>query len=157
MSFTPDQEKQLKAWTTYFPYPIMGILEAMRQVQEWHCRVSPEDEVYIAALFATTTTRVHELATFFPFFTQKPTGRTRIGVCRTLSCALAGSKEMARCLERKLGVKAGQATPDGEFSFEEMECLGACEKAPALIVNEELQGAATEQLIDLIIKGHGKK
>ena len=54
---------------------------------------------------------------------------------------------MAACLEKTLGVRAKQTTPDGEFSFEPMECLGACDHAPALLVNEELVGAATEALI----------
>jgi len=152
MSMTPEQKKELKAWTTHYPYPMMGLIEAMRRVQEWHLCIKPEDEILLAELFGTSSAHVHEVATFFPFFTQKPTGRRRIGLCRTLSCALAGSKEMAKCLERKLGVKEGQTTPDGAFSFEEMECLGACEQAPALIVNEELKGAATEKLIDSLLK-----
>lgn len=150
--FTSEQEKELAGWTTCYPYPMMGLIEAMRAVQEWHRCIRPEDEGYLAELFNTTVAHVHEVATFFPFFTQKPVGRSRIGICRTLSCQLAGSREMVKCLESKLGVKAGQTTPDGEFSFEEMECLGACDHAPALIVNEELKGRATEELIDSIVK-----
>lgn len=149
---TPEQEKELQGWTTFYPYPMMGLISAMRRVQQWHLCVTPEDEEYLAKLFQTTAAHVHGVATFFPYFTQKPTGRARIGLCRTLSCALAGSKEMAHCLEKKLGVKERQTTADGAFSFEEMECLGACEQAPALIVNEELKGAATEKLIDSILK-----
>ena len=150
--FTEEQAKKLEAWTTYYPYVMMGLIEAMREVQEWHLCIKTEDEVFLAGLFKTTVAHVHEVATFFPFFTLKPTGRKRIGLCHTLSCALADSDKMVACLERKLGVKEGEATKDGAFSFETMECLGACEQAPALIVNEELQGAATEGLIDSIVK-----
>lgn len=150
-AFTPEQERALRAWTTYYPYPMMGLIAAMREVQQWRLCVRPEDEKYLAGLFQTTIAHVHEVATFFPYFTRKPTGRKRIGLCRTLSCALAGSEAMAACLERKLGVAEGQATADGAFSFERMECLGACEQAPALVVNEELKGAATESLIDSVL------
>lgn len=150
--FVAEQEKVLRAWTTHYPYPIMGLLEALRQVQIWKLCVSPEDEDYLARLFDTTRTRVHELVTFFPFFTRAPTGRKRIGLCRGISCALAGSDKMTGCLEKTLGVAQGVTTKDGEFSWEEMECLGACDFAPALIVNEELQGQATQDLIGRIAK-----
>ena len=60
---------------------------------------------------------------------------------------------MCRCLEKKLGIKAGETTEDGRFSLETMECLGACDQAPALLVNNELQGAATEELVDKIVGG----
>lgn len=144
---TPEQEKVLEAWAAHYPYPIMGLIEAMRSVQKWHLCIKPEDEEYLAGLFKTTRTRVHEVANFFPFFTQEPTGRFRVGICRGLSCALAGSAEMTGCLREKLGVEEGRQTPDKRFSFEAMECLGACDFAPALLVNEELKGRATEPVL----------
>jgi NADH-quinone oxidoreductase subunit E len=151
--FTLEQEKVLKTWTSRYPASIMGLVEALRQVQEWHRCVTDEDEEYLAKLFDVPRTRIHEVVTFFPSFTQQPTGRRRIGICRGLSCSLAGSAEMCRCLEKKLGIKAGETAADGRFSLETMECLGACDQAPALLVNDELQGAATEELVDKIVGG----
>ena len=151
-AFTPEQEKALKAWTSRYPASIMGLVEAMRQVQDWHRCVTDEDEEYLARLFAVPRVRIHEVATFFPSFTHKPTGRYRIGICRGLSCSLAGSKEMCACLEKKLGIKEGETTPDGRFSFEAMECLGACDQAPSLLVNDELKGAATEGSISRLLE-----
>jgi len=145
--FTAEQEQILQGWTTYYPYLIMGLIEALRVVQGWHLCVTTDDELYLAQLFKTNPHHVHEVATFFPYFTQKPTGRKRIGLCHGLSCSLAGSDKMAACLKKTLGVNEGQTTPDGEFSFETMECLGACEQAPALQINDRLQGPATEQSI----------
>ncbi len=147
-AFTPEQVKVLEAWTKEYPYPVMGLIEALRQVQDWHRCVTDADEEYLAKLFSLPRTRIHEVATFFPAFTQRPTGRHRIGVCQGLSCSLAGAEHACRCLEKKLGVRAGETTPDGRFSFERMECLGACDQGPALIVNDELKGAATEELIE---------
>ncbi|OGR88323.1 MAG: hypothetical protein A3J74_03225, partial [Elusimicrobia bacterium RIFCSPHIGHO2_02_FULL_57_9] len=149
-AFTPEERKILAAWVAYYSYPHMGLIEAMRQIQQWHRCIRPQDEEYLARLFKTTRTHVHELATFFPYFTQSPMGRYRIGICRGLSCALAGSSAMVSCLEKQLGVKAGQATPDGALSFEEMECLGACDFAPALLVNEQLRGRASEQVLSAL-------
>ena len=150
-AFTAEQEKVLRGWTACYPYPIMGLIEAMRQVQQWHLCIKPEDEAFLAELFKTTRTHVHGVATFFPYFTQKPTGRQRIGLCHGLSCAMAGSDKMAGCLETKLGVKEKQTTKDGQFSWEEMECLGACDFAPALIVNEKLKGKATDEMIQQVM------
>jgi len=150
--FDPEQEKVLKAWTERYPHPGMGLLEALRQVQEWHRCVSDEDAEYLARLFAVPRSRIHEVATFFPSFTRRPAGRHRIGICRGLSCSLAGSKEMCACLEKKLGIKEGETTADGRFSFETTECLGACDQAPALMVNDELRGAASEELAERLTR-----
>ncbi|MBI5210774.1 MAG: NAD(P)H-dependent oxidoreductase subunit E [Elusimicrobia bacterium] len=127
---------------------MMGLLEAMRQVQEWHRCVTLEDEAFLAGLFKTTAAHVHEVATFYPAFTAKPVGRHRVGLCRGLSCQLKGAPRMAAYAEKKLGVRDGQTSADGRLSFETMECLGACDCAPALTVDDELQGAATEALLD---------
>jgi NADH-quinone oxidoreductase subunit E len=151
-AFTPEQEKALKAWTSRYPASIMGLVEALRQVQEWHRCVTDEDEDHLSRLFDVPRVRIHEVATFFPSFTQKPTGRHRVGICRGLSCSLAGSKEMCACLEKKLGIKEGETTADGKFSLETMECLGACDQGPALLVNDELKGAATEGSISRLIE-----
>jgi NADH-quinone oxidoreductase subunit F len=146
--FTPEQEKALQSWTREYPYPIMGILEALRQVQQWNLCVRPEHEDYVADLFKTTRTRVHELVTFFPMFTQKPTGRQRIGICHGLSCAMSGADKACASLSKKLGVSEGETTKDGEHSWEELECIGACEQAPAFQINDELQGPATPEALE---------
>src|SRR5579883_1498118 len=151
--FTPEQERALQAWTTYYPYPIMGLLEAMRQVQHWHLCMRPEAEEHLAKLFKTTRAHVHEVATFFPSFTAKPTGRKRIGVCHGISCAMAGASKVCQTLQARLDVPEGQATDDGEFSWEELECIGACDHAPAFQVNDRLQGKATDEAVNRALKG----
>ena len=87
------------------------------------------------------------VVTFFPTFTRWKTGSQRVGVCHGLSCFLAGSNKAEKCLEDTLGVPKKQVTVDGKFSWEPVECLGACEQAPALQVNERLVGKATEESI----------
>jgi len=130
----------------------MGLLEALRQVQDWHHCVTDEDEEYLAELFQLTRARIHEVATFFPVFTRKPAGRYRIGVCRGLSCSLAGADKICDCLRAELGLREGETTSDGKWSFERTECLGACDHAPALIVNDELKGQASEQRVALLLE-----
>lgn len=145
--FTPEQEKVLTDWTKRYPHANMGLVEALRSVQDWNRMISPEAAARVGEIFGLPFNRVWGVVNFFPTFTIKPTGKHRIGLCHGLSCFLKGSDKMEACLEKTLGVKKKEVTPDGKFSWEPMECLGACEQAPALQVNDRLQGAATEQMI----------
>lgn len=145
--FTPEQEKVLLDWTKKYPYTNLGLIEALRAVQEWHRMVTPEAVSAVADIFKLPFNHVWGVATFFPTFTRWKTGEKRVGVCHGLSCWMKGSTKAEKCLEKTLGVPKKQATPDGKLSWETMECLGACEQAPALLVNDRLVGAATEEAI----------
>jgi NADH:ubiquinone oxidoreductase subunit E len=145
--FTPEQEKILAGWTTQYPYSNMGLVEALRSVQDWNRMISPEAAARVAEIFLLPFNRVWGVVNFFPTFTTKPTGKFRVGLCHGLTCFLAGSNKMEACLEKTLGVPAKTATADGKFSWEPMECLGACEQGPALQVNDRLKGKATEELV----------
>ena len=149
--FTAEQEAALKKWKEYYPYTNMGLVEALRSVQDWNRCVTPEAAAYVATLFGLPFNRVWGVATFFPTFTAKPTGKYRVGLCHGLTCFLKGSNKMKACLEKTLGVKEKETTGDGKFSWEEMECLGACEQGPALQVNDRLKGKATEEMIGKLV------
>jgi NADH:ubiquinone oxidoreductase subunit E len=145
--FTAEQEAVLLKWKSCYPFPNMGLSEALRAVQEWNRCVSVDSARRVAEIFELPFNRVWGVVTFFPTFTETPTGKYRVGLCHGLSCALAGSDKMSACLEKTLGVKEKVTSEDGTFSWEEMECLGACEQGPALLVNDRLQGQATEKTI----------
>ncbi len=146
-AFTSEQEKQLAAWTKKYPYTNLGLIEALRSVQDWHRQVGPAAAARVAEIFGMPFNHVWGVATFFPTFTRWKTGEKRVGICHGLTCYLAGSDKMEKCLAGALGVPKKQATADGKFSWEAMECLGACEQAPALQVNDRLVGKATEESI----------
>ena len=150
--FTVDQEAALNKWKGYYPYTNMGLVEALRSVQDWNRMISPDAAARVAEIFGLPFNRVWGVVNFFPTFTIKPTGKHRIGLCHGLSCFLKGSNKMKACLEKTFGVKEKEATADGKFSWEEMECLGACEQGPALQVNDRLQGKATEESIGALLK-----
>ena len=145
--FTAEQEAALNKWKEFYPYPNMGLVEALRSVQDWYRMISPDAAARVAELFDLPFNRVWGVVNFFPTFTTKPTGKHRVGLCHGLSCFLKGSNQMEACLEKTLGVKKKEVTADGMFSWEPMECLGACEQAPALQVNDRLKGRATEASI----------
>jgi NADH-quinone oxidoreductase subunit E len=78
-------------------------------------------------------------------------GRYVFQVCGTLSCALCGAEEVIRFLESKLGVRAGQTTPDGKFMYEVVECLGACGSAPVMLFGDRYYGNLTLEQLDHLI------
>jgi NADH-quinone oxidoreductase subunit E len=98
---------------------------------------------------------LYELVTFYPMFRQAPAGRYQIKICRTLSCALAGSHELHEHLCQKLGLdpqKHGlQTTPDGRFSVEFVECLASCGTAPVLMCNDETHEGVTLRAAEDIV------
>jgi len=146
-AFTPEQEAALVAWTKKYPYTNLGLIEALRAVQDWHRKVEPAAAARVAEIFGMPFNHVWGVATFFPTFTRWKTGEKRVGICHGLTCYLAGSSKMEKCLEKTLGVPKKTATPDGKLSWEPMECIGACEQGPALQVNDRLVGKATEESI----------
>ena len=90
---------------------------------------------YVAELMALPLAWVTSVASFYTMYWKRPPGRWHIQVCRNLSCALRGADDVRRALERRLGIRDGERTPDGRFSLEEVECLASCGTAPVVQVN----------------------
>lgn len=94
---------------------------------------------------------VYEVATFYSMYELKPVGRHKICVCTNISCLLRGSDEVMDHLQKKLGVKKGEITPDGKFSIKEVECLGACVGAPMMQIGRDYYENLTPEKIDSIL------
>jgi NADH-quinone oxidoreductase subunit E len=84
-------------------------------------------------------------------FHFEPIGKYHIQMCKTLSCMLSGSEDIKKHLEQKLGIRFGQTTQDRKFTLSEVECLGACEKAPVIQLNEDYIFDVTIEKIDKIL------
>jgi NADH-quinone oxidoreductase E subunit len=130
-----------------------AILEVLRLLQEHYGFINLDAEEAVSQYLDIPPVDVHEVATFYSLFYREPKAKTRFHVCRTLSCSLLGGKEILNYLEQKLGIKPGEKTPDGKFFLETAECLGACEMAPMMQLNDsEYIGPLTKQKIDALIK-----
>ena len=90
---------------------------------------------YVAELMELPLAWVTSVASFYTMYWKRPPGRWHIQVCRNLSCALRGAGDIQRALEARLGIRDGERTGDGRFSFEEVECLASCGTAPVIQVN----------------------
>ena len=92
---------------------------------------------YVAELLELPIAWVTSTASFYTMYWKEPKGRWHIQVCRNLSCALRGAIDIQHAIEARLGIRNGERTADGRFSFEEVECLASCGTAPCLQVNNE--------------------
>jgi NADH-quinone oxidoreductase subunit E len=97
--------------------------------------------------------KVREVATFYTMLTRRPLGKYHIQVCCNLSCMLLGAEPLVEYLKEKLGIGVGETSPDGRFSLSTVECLGACEQAPCLLVNFDYHGNLDREKIDGILAG----
>ena len=95
---------------------------------------------------------VYGVATFYSFLSTKPQGRNVIRICKCLPCLLKNSQTIIESVERETGIKPGETTPDGKFSFELTNCIGACDEAPAMMLNNEVHVNLTPGKISQILK-----
>lgn len=106
----------------------------------------------VAAYLDLPPIQVFEVAAFYSMFETKPVGRISVSVCTNISCMLRGGENMLGHVEHKLGIKAGESTPDGKFYLKlEEECLAACTGAPMMMVNHKFHENLTPAKIDEIL------
>ncbi len=148
-------EAQLDELVTHYPVKRSASLMFLHALQEHFGHTTDEAIEWTARKLGLQPINVYELVTFYPMFRQQPLGKTHIKVCRTLSCALAGSGELREHFCHKLGLDshahAPQTTPDGKFTVEFVECLADCGNAPAVLLNDDLLPRVTPALADEII------
>jgi NADH-quinone oxidoreductase subunit E len=92
---------------------------------------------HVAQQIRCTPAEVEDVVSYYTMFFTRPVGKYVLNVCRTLSCALLGAERVTEELSAKLGIKPGQTDPTGTFTLLEVECLGACDRAPVVMVNDD--------------------
>ena len=157
MSFSiPSKlEAELNELVTHYPQKRSASLMFLHALQEHFGYVSKEAIEWTAAKLELQPINVYELVTFYPMFRQEPTGKYVLKVCRTLSCALGGSKNLHEHFCQKLGLDRHahglQTTKDGKFSIEFVECLASCGTAPVMMCNEQFYEGVSLAKADEIV------
>ena len=113
-----------------------AVLPALYLVQFQQGYITASAMRYVAGLLGLTPAEVEDVVTYYTMFYTKPVGKFVLSVCRTLSCALNGAERVTEELCRKLNVAPGQTDATGTFTLVEVECLGACDRAPIVMVND---------------------
>jgi len=114
-----------------------AVLGALYLVQEQEGYLTASGMRHVAAILEMTAAEVEDVATYYVMFFRERVGTYVLQVCRTLSCALNGAERVTEALSDKLGIKVGETDPSGMFTLLEFECLGACDRAPIVMVNNE--------------------
>jgi NADH-quinone oxidoreductase subunit E len=153
-----ELRKQIEALLPNYPTKQAATLPVLHLVNEKLGYVPPQAVIEIAALLGLAPAQVQDTLSFYGFFKQdKPQGRYRVWVCRSISCAACGGEELLDYLCEKLGVQPGETTADGQVTLEFAECLGACDAAPAIMVNDTLHGEMTKEKIDELVSSWKQK
>src|ERR1041385_9159367 len=153
-ALTEQLRQKILAYLPRYPSKQAVTLPALHIVQD-ELRCVPREAVReIADLLDLSPAEVHDTMTFYGFFREEedPLGKTRLWVCRSLACALRGGEELLESLCQKLHVPPGGTTADGKITLEFAECLGACEGAPAVMVNDEHEHNVTPEKADALVQ-----
>jgi NADH-quinone oxidoreductase subunit E len=137
--FTPERRAQLDDLLTKYPpdRKRSAVLAALYLVQEQAGYLTAGGMRHVAPILEMTPAEVEDVATYYVMFFRERVGTYVLQVCRTLSCALNGAERVTEALSEKLGIGVGETDPSGMFTLLEFECLGACDRAPVVMVNNE--------------------
>lgn len=144
-------KKEIETILPRYPRKEAAILPALHLVQRRLGYITAESEKLVAQVLGVRPVRVREVVTFYTMFSQKPLGKYHLQVCSNLSCTLAGGETVLDYLREKLKIKVGETTADGRFTLTTVECLGACDQAPCLMVNDDLHGRLDKTKIDELL------
>jgi NADH-quinone oxidoreductase E subunit len=154
-TFTPERRAALDDILTKYPpeRKRSAVLAALYLVQEQAGYLTGNGMRHVAGILDLTPAEVEDVASYYVMFYREPVGKFVLQVCRTLSCALAGAERVTEALSEKLGIGLGETDASGMFTLLEFECLGACDRAPVVMVNNEhwherLQPADAARLVD---------
>jgi NADH-quinone oxidoreductase subunit E len=138
-----------------------AVMACLAIVQQEAGYVSTDSEKIVADYLGMAPIAVHEVTTFYNMYNQQPVGKYKLNVCTNLPCQLRDGGRALEYLEHKLGVHMGETTPDGMFTLQQCECLGACADSPVLLVNDRtmcsfMSDDKLDQLVDGLRAAGGK-
>lgn len=150
-NFPEELLESLEARVAAAEHPRGELVDVLFALQE-HSRWLTDGAVEVAArLVGMSPLEVEEVATFYPFLYRSPVGRHVIHVCDSVVCWMGGGADVRRHLEGRLGIGFGKTTPDGAFTLLPVCCVGYCDRAPAMLVDQRVYGELTPERIDAIL------
>ena len=120
-----------------FPTEQALLLPLLHQIQNEYGWVSPDSMKAAGEFLNLPLSKVREVASFYTMYKLEPQGKVDLQICTNISCWLNGADKLLACAEKRLGIKCGETTKDGNFTLSQVECLAACGTAPALMLNED--------------------
>lgn len=153
-SFPAEHKEHLDELRERYPTEEAILIPALHIAQSLSGGWLPDHVIEGVALeLGLPPAKVYGVVTFYDLFHQKPVGRHRIRVCTNLSCQLRGADEIMETLGRELGVDEDEVTPDGKCSYTHFECLGSCDTAPMMMVDDRYEENLTPARVREILEG----
>jgi NADH-quinone oxidoreductase subunit E len=149
-----SEKTEIQAELALYPTCRAVVAEALKIVQRREGWVTDAALQDVADFLGMTAEEVDGVATFYNLIFRRPVGRHVILICDSVSCHVMGYEGLRAHLTRKLGIAPGQTTPDGRFTLLPTACLGVCEQAPAMMVDQDVHGDLTEAKIDLVLASY---
>lgn len=149
---TPEQEKMLKAVIEKYRDVPGGTMPVMQKAQEIYGYLPIEVQKMVADGLNVPLADIYGTATFYSLFTLNPKGQHSVSVCLGTACYVKGSQQILDKIEEILNCKAGSITPDGKFSVDATRCVGACGLAPVMMVDDDVYGQLTPDMVEGILK-----
>ena len=129
------------------------VLPCLRRIQEDRGYVADDDVEALTAYLGVPRIQIEEVLSFYTQFRRKPIGRWHLQMCHNVSCSMRGAETLLSYVERKLGVRPGETTPDGRYTLSTAECLGSCGTAPMMMVNDTYHENLTAEKLDALLEG----
>jgi NADH-quinone oxidoreductase subunit E len=149
---TPEERREIEAEFPHYPTRQAVSIDAMKIVQRRRGWLSDEAIQDIAELLAMPAAELDSVATFYNLLFRKPVGRHVILICDSVSCWIMGCEKQRAHLAARLGLQFGETTADGRFTLLPVVCLGCCDRAPAMMVGNDLHTNLTPAKIDTILE-----
>ena len=130
------------------------LLVLLEAAQSKSAHISHDTITELAESLDLSIGEVYGVASFYSFLYTKPKGRNIIRICKSLPCLLKYAQTIIESVQQELGIQPGETTPDGRFSFELTNCIGACDKAPAMMINSDVHGNLTTKKITGILQAY---
>jgi len=157
VELSAEVRAEIDHWVAKFPPDRRrsAVIAALHAVQHQHGYLTQDGMDAVAAYLGLPPIQVYEVASFYSMFETQPVGRHHISVCTNISCMLCGGEELLAHVERRLGIKVGECTPDGRFFLKkEEECLAACNGAPMMMVDHVYYENPTPEAVERVLEAH---
>ena len=151
---TEEEQKEIEEGAPAYPNRQALAIDALKIVQRHRGWISDVSLREIAEFLNISTTELDSIATFYNLIFRRPVGRHVIYVCDSVSCWIMGADCQLRHLRERLGVSPGETTPDGRFTLLPIVCLGACEQAPVMMVDDDLHTELEPARIDQLLQNY---
>lgn len=151
---TEEIKREIETEIEVCPTLRCACIEALQIVQRHHGWVSDDSLKNLAEFLDMTVEELDSVATFYNRIYRRPVGRHIILVCDSVSCWIMGFEHIRDYVVQRLGIELGETTPDGRFTLLPIQCLGACDQAPAIMIDDELYGNLNPEKVERILENH---